>query len=250
MSWIAGGLLLAGVLAVGAALTLQWWLLPVASTVILGVAFFYASSTWQIRNLLDGRGSAEIVWRLLPLDSHARYVCVESGLRGTGLHLSRKLQRGTLKVIDVYNPQQMTERHLWRLREVAREEVPHDGSDPRGVWMEGSIDRLPQRDASVPAVVFDQVLSALGHHGNGDHGRVLREAYRILEPGGQLVVVDAIRPKGNPLAIGDWFSAEELNTIIRDSHFLLHDDVKINDLLRAIVAIKPMPRPEQLAFKF
>ena len=245
---VAGGVIVAVLLMMGAVLTTQWWWLPLGAVFILWAAWFYASTTWQIRNLLDTRRTVEGIWQLLKLDTYARFVCIEVGLRAMPLALSRRLQRGTLKIIDIYNPQLMPDLALARLRLVAQEQVVHEPSDPRALWVEGSVDRLPQRDDSVPAVVLDQVLFALKEA--GDHRRLLREVYRVLQPGGRLIVVEAVKRQDNWWLGGEWFSAETIQQILTTNHFILHDDTPINPLLHAFCVLKPIPKREQLTFNF
>jgi ArsR family transcriptional regulator len=53
------------------------------------------------------------------------------------------------------------------------------------IWKRGDLEALPLRDGSVDVALFSQAL----HHA-GDPERALREAVRILVPGGRLLVLD------------------------------------------------------------
>ncbi|HXW04168.1 MAG TPA: metalloregulator ArsR/SmtB family transcription factor [Vicinamibacterales bacterium] len=53
------------------------------------------------------------------------------------------------------------------------------------IWKRGELERLPIRDATVDVVLLSQAL----HHAE-DPPRALREAVRILRPGGRLLVLD------------------------------------------------------------
>ena len=245
---IGFGLLLALLLAVVGVLTQRWYLLPFAAFVVLVVAWFYAATSWQMRNMLDAGNSAEIIWALLKIDPQSRFVCLDIGLRSTALSLSHKLQRGTLKIVDVFNPQLMPDPALARLRLVAQAAVLDITADPRSLWVDGRIDQLPQRDQSVPAVVLVQVLSALVQ--SGDRTRLLQEAERILQPGGKLIVVEPTARSDNRWAFGAWATAEKINILLTDHHFIPTTTRPINGLLQAFSATKPQPQAEQLHFNF
>lgn len=245
---IVAGMLVAAGLMLGAAWRGQWWLLPLGAAVVLVVVWFYAASTWQMRNWLGGSGSAEKIWRLLKLDPFARYICIETGTRATSLQLSHRLQRGALKVVDVFNPQLMPDPALARLRTVAQAQVAHEPADPRAIWVEGRIGQLPQRDESVPAIVIDRVLSELAQA--GDRERLLREAFRILEPGGKLVVIESVSRGSNRWTLGSWVSAEAVQSLITDRRFTYSNSQPLNGLLEAFVAVKPIPQATQLHFNF
>ncbi len=245
---IAGGLAIGVLLMVAAILSEQWLLLPLGAVIILWVAWFYATTSWQMRYMLDTHNIVEKTWAMLHLDSNARFACVEIGLRAVPLSLSWKLQRGTLKIIDIYNPQLMADAAIARMRFVAQEQVVHQPSDPRALWIESSVDSLPQRNSSVPAVVLDRVLFPLQE--SGDRRRLLREVFRILQPGGTLLVIEAVQRKQNWWLGGDWLSAETVEEILLANHFIRSDDAEINPLLHAFRVLKPIPEREQLTFNF
>lgn len=102
----------------------------------------------------------------------------------------------------------------------------------RITFSQGSVDALPFADASVDAVMVNQVLHHLGD-GSDDgwqrHGRVVAELARVLHPGGTLVVstcsrgqlqdgfwyysliphaVDALRRRYAPLAVVEGFMVD------------------------------------------
>jgi SAM-dependent methyltransferase len=53
------------------------------------------------------------------------------------------------------------------------------------IWKRGELERLPLRDGSVDVALFSQAL----HHAD-DPGQAMREAVRILAPGGRVLVLD------------------------------------------------------------
>lgn len=245
---IAVGLATSGTLMLTAVLTTRWWLLPLGALGILLVAWFYAASTWQIRYRLDAQKSAEIAWENLDLDGFAKFICIEAGMRSLSLRLSRRLQRGSLKIIDVYNPQMMPNPALARLRIVAQSCVVSEAADPRAIWLEGRVGQLPQRDESVPAVVIDQVLSELVQE--GDRLRLLNEAFRALEPGGRLVIIDRTQQPTNAWALAGGLAEPDLLTLLSARQLTLMERVPVNNWLVAFVTAKPTPQASQLRFNF
>jgi ArsR family transcriptional regulator len=53
------------------------------------------------------------------------------------------------------------------------------------IWKRGELEKLPIRDGRVDVALFSQAL----HHA-ADPARAIREAVRILAPGGRLLVLD------------------------------------------------------------
>ncbi|CAN5905640.1 hypothetical protein BH23ACT10_BH23ACT10_19680 [soil metagenome] len=75
--------------------------------------------------------------------------------------------------------------------EIAERKLAGASQDGRVRFSQGSVDALPFDDASVDAVMVNQVLHHLGDgpdDGWQRHGRVIGELTRVLRPGGALVV--------------------------------------------------------------
>ena len=66
----------------------------------------------------------------------------------------------------------------------------------------GEIENLPAADSSVDAVISNCVINLAP-----DKGRVFSEAYRVLRPGGRLMISDLVLPKELPKAIKDSIEA-------------------------------------------
>lgn len=116
--------------------------------------------------------------------------------------------------------------------EVAGRKLATERDARRITFSQGAIDALPLDDASVDAVMVNQVLHHLGDgpdDGWERHGRVIGELTRVLRPGGTLVVntcsqvqlrdgywyyslipraADALRRRFAPLAVIEGFMAD------------------------------------------
>ncbi len=127
------------------------------------------------RNYVPGRswqGLAETLLTLMP-----QMVIADLGA-GEGT-FSQLLARRSKKVIAVDNSEKMVEygRELARKRGVKNLE-----------YRKGDLEEVPIRDATVDLAFFSQAL----HHAQHPD-RAVAEAYRILKPGGRIVVLDLLR---------------------------------------------------------
>jgi ubiquinone/menaquinone biosynthesis C-methylase UbiE len=78
---------------------------------------------------------------------------------------------------------------------IARDKPGADAID----WREGMADSLPVDDGIASAVVMTLLLHHLDPDGKRD---ALSEAYRVLRPGGRIVIADWGRPAGPAAALG------------------------------------------------
>jgi len=191
-----GGAILALVVAI-VSVTRGWWsFIPLVLALLLVLAYFFLVSLWVAYR----RNEAEEVELLLswaqvkPTDSLAY---IDLGQRHLALRLVSYLTTGKVTIIDVYNPQLTTGAALVRARAYA---PPLLQGDPRIHWLDGSCDLLPLPDKCVPAVIMPYILSEFWQ--NGDREQLLREVYRILQPGGRLIMLEAVRQPSNALMFG------------------------------------------------
>jgi ubiquinone/menaquinone biosynthesis C-methylase UbiE len=127
------------------------------------------------RNYMPGRswqGLAETLLTLMP-----PMVIADLGA-GEGT-FSQLLARRSKKVIAIDNSEKMVEYG----RELARK---HGVKNLE--YRKGDIEEVPIRDATVDLAFFSQAL----HHAQHPE-RAVREAWRILKPGGRIVVLDLLR---------------------------------------------------------
>lgn len=118
------------------------------------------------------KGIAEMLLRLMPPMTIADLGAGE----GT---LAQLLARGALRVIAVDNAEKMVE---YGARLAAENGLANLE------YRRGDLEELPVEDASVDLAIFSQSL----HHAQHP-ARAAGEAYRILKPGGRVVVLDLIR---------------------------------------------------------
>lgn len=122
----------------------------------------------------------------------------------------------TGKVIGV----DMTPEMIYRARENARK-----GNYPQIEFRLGEIENLPVNDSSVDVIISNCVINL-----SPDKPRVLREAYRVLKPGGRLAISDILAciPLPNEIrndptricgCIGGAVTIEEFTANLREAGF-------------------------------
>lgn len=226
----------------------RWGLLPLGASLLLFTAYFYAGAAWYLRQKLDHAKLAEGVWAQLGLRSQDSFVYVEPGYRNGAIAISKRLQKGHVFILDVFNPQQMPDPALARLRHTSYNDTILPLSDPRTVWREGEIGRFPLRDDSTQAIVIEQTLSALTQH--GDRRLLLAEAWRILKPSGRLIVVEPVQRPRNRWLVGfrQPYWVASWRGLLEEAGFEMVADRPINALIHSFHAIKPAPNSYQLRF--
>lgn len=238
---IGGGALLV-IGGVTTAVWWQWWgMIPLALAVLLLLYYFLFASLWAAHQLYDNpdRQPADVLFRLGDLRADDRLVIIELGDNLAARHTVRHLTTGKLTVVDIYDPQIMPHPMLGRLRLQAETHAPYR-HDPRLSWQRGRVDLLPLPDASIFAVIMSHTAGYIATRQDLD--LLMREIYRILRPGGRLLMVEPVRTKTQWLAHGFGALAVQppsyWHDLLQTHRFTLVQEQKHHDLLMFVRADK------------
>lgn len=256
--WPAYPYLLAGGLGGGLLLlvisgALGWWGgVAALAVLLLGLNAFVAASLWIARQSQNIHLLANALWQLGQLGQDDPLGIVDLGLRRLAIALRSRLRKGRIVAIDVYNPQLSPDPTLARLRQVQYERSYDYQTDRRMEALEGRLDFLPLPDNYLPTVIINQTLAGLFQP--GDRVTLLQEVYRILTPGGRLLVVEPARSRAN-WWVQPWLagvpSLSEWEALFNQTAFQERLEQPINPLLWGFVLHKPArPGPQQLALPF
>jgi len=219
----------------------RWPFVALGMGILLILAYFLTTSLWAAHEQFGRRQvqPAHIIFeeaRIQPTDS---LVYVGLGVRDIPLQLSRRLTRGRVQAIDVYNPQLTPRATLSRERRLAKPTPP----DPRLSWLEGHINLLPLPDYSVDLVTSSYTLSEFWQ--DGDRRLLLKEMRRILRPGGFLLLLEPARTRTQLLMLGpaalrlpptDYWRA-----LLNDAGFHIVRETNVSDYYLCFRAEKPFP---------
>jgi SAM-dependent methyltransferase len=226
----AGFLLSASLLLL--ALTIdQWGLVLIALAVLFLVMYFALSCLWAIYLRFDKGESApdQIIIRLGGIAAGDMITMIDLGERRLAIDLSRHLSTGRITVADIYNPQIFDRPYIKRWRQI----LPVAVEDRRLIWSVGTFNLLPIQDSCQDAVILFGVLSELVQ--DGDRKLLLGEVYRILRPGGRIIVAEPISSLTNRLLMG-WGAShfKPVNHWLRmldRANYLRLKKIKINDVI-------------------
>ncbi len=176
----------------------NWYLVGLGVLLLLLLAYFLTTSLWAAHEQLSRRDTSpsHTIFELGKIQPIDQIVYVGLGLRQTPLRLSRRMTRGRVQAIDVYNPQLTPSAVLARRRRMAQPSAP----DPRLSWSEGNIGLLPLPDHSVGLVATSYTLIEFWQE--GDRRLLLKEMKRILKPGGHLVIAEPARTPAQLMMLG------------------------------------------------
>jgi SAM-dependent methyltransferase len=228
------------------------WLsfVPLATAVFLILIYFIAAGIWEARQRYDFDGITphHVLFDMGQLPATERFVYVDLGLQKPAIGLSRRLTTGQVIVIDIYNPQWIISPWLvrWRTRQ------PHPISDPRISWREGNLSLLPLPDESVNTVMLCHVAGEFWQE--GDRIALLKEAYRILKPRGQLLLAESVRSQTNWLIRGlagfDLPTADDWRKLLQQAGYRVRSEKDLRGLSYCLRAQKPTAaEAQQLSFK-
>jgi ubiquinone/menaquinone biosynthesis C-methylase UbiE len=217
-----------------------WWGVAVLGLVAMIIlAYFLAASLWAAHKLYDPPNQLDydLLFTMGGLTPEEQFVHIGLGLRRTAVALSRRLTRGQIIALDLYNPQLTPSRTLARWRS----QTIQPRADRRLVWREARLELLPLPDNSTWAVVICQTLSEFAQQ--GDRELLLGEVYRILQPGGRLLLSEQTFGQTQLLAKG-WGAmaladAAYWQTLISAAGFDLREERVLYGLISCFRADKP-----------
>ncbi len=239
--------MIVALLAMGFSATRGWF-----SFVLLGLvafllcAFFLVMNLWAVVKIYGRNGIRphHVLFDLGRIQSHDEIVYIDLGRRQQPISLSRRLTTGHITVVDVYNPQWITQKPPTR-------QPSQPADDPRLTWIDGDIHLLPFPDGSVTHVMLCEVLSPFWQH--GDRLILLEEIRRILRPKGQLLLAEKCRTMNYWLVDGPAASQIPPQTywaeLIHKTGFRIRKEVNRDGLITCWRVSKPTQREaRQLAF--
>ncbi|WP_420631486.1 class I SAM-dependent methyltransferase [Candidatus Leptofilum sp.] len=231
---------------------LRGWLsfIPLATAVLLILIYFIIVGIWEARQRYDFDGITphHVLFDMGQLPATEQFAYIDLGLQIPAIGLSRRLTTGQVIVIDIYNPQWTVS--PWLVRWRAQQSPPPN--DPRLSWLEGNLSLLPLPDESVNTVMLCHVAGEFWQE--GDRAALLKEAYRILKPRGQLLIAESVRSQTNWLIRGvTGFSlptAPYWHKRLEQAGYRVRSSKNLGGLSYCIRAQKPTPaEAQQLSFK-
>lgn len=245
-----GGGALLSIVAIIVGILRSWpALIPLAFALIMVLAYLAGTSLWAAHRLYDNNKIRDSMFNLGQFQADATFVYLDVGVRWLPASMARRLTTGQIIVIDIYNPILTPDSNLAR----AHRQALHPRPDPRLSWRDGDISLLPLPDGSVPAVVLSEVASEFWQL--GDREKLLSEIYRILSPGGRLILAERVRTTTNLLTMGlDGFgleTAEYWRDLITQTGFRIKNQESLEELIHFFRADKPRSyEGRQLIFDF
>ena len=167
--------------------------------------------------------------RVAPGPRHV--VNIHAGLDETRLALQEMYPAAEVTILDIYDPAEMPEPSIARARREPRATVASVKAEFR---------RLPLATASADLVTVVFVAHELRRAASKE--ALFREASRVLQPGGRLLLVEHLRDGWNLAAFGPgafhFFSRHEWLRVARATGFRLGEEFSRTVFVRAFVFLR------------
>jgi len=159
-------------------------------------------------------------------------VNIHAGLDETSLALQEMYPAAEVTILDIYDPAEMPEPSIARARREARSMLASVKADFR---------QLPLETASADLVTVIFVAHELRQAASKE--AFFREAWRVLQPGGRLLLVEHLRNAWNLAAFGPgafhFFPRQEWLRVAGATGFQRGDEISRTVFVRAFVFIRP-----------
>ena len=220
----------------------------IAFALLVLLAYLFLASLWAAGYAYDIKLLRDTLFVLGELQTTDNLVHICLGRRHIPASFSRRLTTGHITVLDTYNHQLTPGRPLARARQQAQ-----FSADPRLSWRDGSTNLLPLPDASVNYITI--VHAASEYWQQGDQEQLFSEIFRILAPGGQLLIAESVRSPTSILTCGlsgfRYHSAKYWESLFVKAGFRLSNRTIIKDLVTCWRFDRPLPdEPDQLILEF
>ena len=158
----------------------------------------------------------------------ARWLNLHAGLDESTPALRRMFPAARGRVLDIFDPAEMTERSIVRARDLSTSPEPCERADYRD---------LPLADASCDAAMLLFSAHELRHHAS--RLALFRELHRVLTPGGRVVLAEHLRDVANFLAFGPgclhFHSRRAWLAAVREGGFDIENDFSITPFVAVFI---------------
>jgi len=216
----------------------------ISMAILILLLYFLIASLWSAAQAYDVIWLRDTIFKIGKIDPQESIIQISLGRKYVPATFCRLLSTGKLLVYDVYNPQLTPGQSLARARRRSKFE-----NDPRILWRDVSNNVLPLPDNCQRTVAMIHVASEYTQA--GDQEFLLSEIYRVLKPGGQMLIAESIKSPSSLLTLGPHAlqlkSCAHWETMIARAGFVMFEKINLRDLLCCWGFIKPVPRePGQL----
>lgn len=216
----------------------------ISMAILLLFIYFLVASLWSAADVFDVTWLGNTLFKVGKIEPQDSIIQISLGRKYVPASFCRRLTTGKILVYDVYNPQLTPSQSLARARRQSR-----FVNDPRILWRDVSNNILPLPDSSQRTVAMVNIATEYAQ--SGDQQYLFSEIFRVLKPGGQLLIAESIKSPSSVLTLGLFAlslkSFAYWERMITRAGFEMHEKENLRDLLCCWRFKKPVPQePGQL----